>query len=81
MTSHREQFDDDGSGSEQPRSTRFATDTNRQAVTCGMCAEAWFVDDLTYDGLRRSAEFDPSSDPYCCDRCAAEIADEERGTG
>jgi hypothetical protein len=59
------------------RPTRHATEANAHAIRCSVCGETFFVDEPTYDKVTSALEYDPSANPFVCDDCEAEYAEEE----
>jgi hypothetical protein len=56
--------------------TGFPTDGNRYQARCGVCDEMFYVDEATYDRVRRAVEFDPSDNPFRCDECEEEYEED-----
>lgn len=79
MAPQREVLDTDGKRAERVHPTRHATKVNRHEVHCGVCGEVYYVDEPTYEHVKRTLEFDPSSDPFTCERCEEEYEAEEHG--
>ena len=72
----REEFDADTHGSHGVP-TRLRTDENTRLVTCGVCGDAYYVDDMTFGSIHRAISFD-SGNPFACPRCQEEATDVER---
>lgn len=54
------------------------TPVHRHEVDCVECGGHFFVDDVTYERVRRAIEFDPTDDPFVCSDCEAALGEEER---
>lgn len=52
---------------------------NAHEVACSVCEDRFFVDDHTYDRIRRSLSYDPTDNPFVCSRC--ESLEEEEAHG
>ena len=76
---HRQEIDADAAHVERSPATRHRTDVNRFEVPCGVCGQAFFVDEATSERVRERLGYDPSDNPFCCDDCEGEYADEEHG--
>jgi hypothetical protein len=61
--------------------TRIKTPENQHPLHCSECADLYYVDETTYRDVMRAVEFDPSENPFICDRCSEEEAEEERARG
>ena len=76
MSGLRETLDDLQSAADAP--TRFKTERNSYELRCGGCGELFFVDAHTFDGALKALEFDATDNPFYCDDCEAEYAEEAR---
>jgi Fe2+ or Zn2+ uptake regulation protein len=56
--------------------TLYPTDRNRHALHCRDCGGVFYVDDSVYHHVARAIESDPTANPFCCDRCEEEYAEE-----
>jgi hypothetical protein len=56
--------------------TEFPTERNKYEMRCGACHELFYVDETTYNQVRRAVEFDPADDPFRCDDCEEEYGEE-----
>jgi hypothetical protein len=73
----RETLDTNDKFSVRARPTREPSAANVHAVRCGVCDGLFYIDDATFAKVRRAAEFDPSDNPFVCERCEDDYADEE----
>jgi hypothetical protein len=69
----REEFDADRHDADGP--TEYETETNRFELPCSICDRTMFVDEATFDGLRRAIEEDLDN-RFVCPDCQFEY--EER---
>lgn len=74
MSGLRETLDDLESAVDAP--TRFKTERNACELRCGGCGELFFVDQNTFDNALSALAFDATDNPFYCDDCEAEYAEE-----
>lgn len=61
--------------------TRMKTPENPYPLHCSECAEVFYVDESTYGDFMKAIEFDPSENPFTCERCSEEEGEEEHARG
>lgn len=71
----RSEFDYDRIAEAKP--TAFRTSENRFELLCGMCGDAVFVDEVTFERLGSAVEQGLEDNPLLCAECEADL-DEER---
>lgn len=74
MPGLREKLDEPRSDIDAP--TKFETERNTHQIRCGVCEDLYFVDETTYNRVRRALEFDPTDNPFSCDDCEEEYDEE-----
>ncbi|MFY9611489.1 MAG: hypothetical protein WAU45_23115 [Blastocatellia bacterium] len=77
MTKLRETLDDTQSAVET--ATKFKTELNKHELRCGVCNDLFYVDDSTYNRVRVALDFDPTNNPFSCEDCEQEYAEEAAG--
>ena len=76
MSGLRETLDDLETSVDAP--TRFKTEGNTCELRCAGCGDLFFVDQLTFERALSALAFDATDNPFCCDDCEAEYAEEAR---
>lgn len=56
--------------------TKHKTATNQYAVPCRQCGDIYYVDEQVHRRVLAAAEADPTENPFCCERCEEEYAEE-----
>jgi hypothetical protein len=74
MSRLRETLDEIPAAIETP--TKFPTERNKYEMRCGVCHDLFYVDETTYNRVRRDIEFDPADNPFRCDDCEQEYDEE-----
>ncbi len=47
-----------------------------EIIRCGVCEDLYYVDETTYNRVKRALEFDPTDNPFSCDDCEEEYDEE-----
>jgi hypothetical protein len=77
MTRLRETLNPEESLSAQAGATRVKTPGNPHPLRCGSCGGIFHVDDSIYHQFRRAIDYDASDNPFLCEQCNEEEAEEE----
>jgi transcription elongation factor Elf1 len=75
--SRREELDTNEKLAKRSHPSTVKTDLNRHQLHCRECGGLFYVDDATYQSVRRALEFDPMDNTFACDRCEDELGLEE----
>jgi hypothetical protein len=59
--------------------TREKTEVNHYPLHCETCGGLFYVDEATMRRVETAVAYDPSDNPFRCDECEAEDADEGYG--
>ncbi|HEY7912040.1 MAG TPA: hypothetical protein VIG62_09035 [Blastocatellia bacterium] len=57
--------------------TRYMTDRNLHQLHCRECGEIYYLDDSIYRKVMAAIDWDSSENPFVCDECEEEYAEEE----
>jgi hypothetical protein len=57
--------------------TRTKTPQNEHPIHCGLCHEVYYVDQSIYSEFMYAVEYDTSNNPFICEECLEEQAEEE----
>ena len=74
MSGLRETLDDLETSVDAP--TRFKTEGNTCELHCAGCSELFYVDEHTFNRALSALAFDATDNPFYCDDCEAEYAEE-----
>ena len=74
---NRESLDTNDRLADHDRPTKLRTEQNTHELHCRSCGDTWFVDDATADRVRIALEYDPTENPFACERCEEEYAEDE----
>lgn len=74
MSGLRETLDDLQSAVDAP--SVFKTERNTCELRCAGCGELFFVDEHTFNRALTALAFDATNNPFYCDDCEAEYAEE-----
>ncbi|HLG13057.1 MAG TPA: hypothetical protein VJH03_00830 [Blastocatellia bacterium] len=57
--------------------TRTKTAENQHPLPCWACGETYYVDERTHREFMHAVEYDVSDNPFLCERCIEEQAEDE----
>jgi hypothetical protein len=57
--------------------TRTRTKQNLHPLPCSVCEEVYYVDQSIYREFMHAVEYDTSNNPFICEGCLEEQAEEE----
>ena len=56
--------------------SKFKTSSHPYGLHCRECGEVYYVDDHTFNKTSSVLQFDPSNNPFICERCEDAYAEE-----
>lgn len=74
MSRHREKTDEVPDEIDIP--TQFPTERNKYGIDCEACGGLFYVDETTYNSVRKALEFDETDNPFRCPDCEAQYEEE-----
>jgi hypothetical protein len=81
MTRLRETLNPEESQTALREPTRTRTPEHQHSLWCGVCHEVFYVDQSVYREFMRAVEYEPSDNPFVCERCLEAEAEEEYARG